>query len=119
MTSQRINEFLTFLRECEQGFHMAEADQQDANNETQDILHSLELEKHSYHERARLATVLAGVRQRRRQAKDRMAVLAPVLDWVDGNRPVVKSLERLLGDVRKMEKNAENRIYTPRKKERS
>ena len=42
--------------------------------------------------------------------KDRL----PVLEWLDANRPVVKGIERLLGNVRKVEKNTENRIYTPK-----
>lgn len=47
MTSENIDIFLSFLRECEQKYHMAEADEQEANNLTQDILHSLELKNHT------------------------------------------------------------------------
>ena len=36
-TSPHIDAFLSFLRNCEQQFHMAEADEREANNETQDI----------------------------------------------------------------------------------
>lgn len=114
MTSQGIENFLAFLRETEQRYHMAESDEQEANDETQDILHSLELQDHDYHEFARLSKELRGVRQKRRSAKDAMNETYPILDWADKNRAVIKSLERLLGDVRKAEKSTENRIYTPR-----
>lgn len=67
-----------------------------------------------YHDFARLSKELRGVRQKRRAAKDTMSETAPVLDWIDANRSTIKSLERLLGDVRKSEKNTENRIYTPK-----
>ena len=45
MTSEQIDMFLSFLRDCEQQYRMAEADEQETNNITQDILHSLELEE--------------------------------------------------------------------------
>lgn len=116
MSSGQIENFLAFLRDCEQQYRIAQAEEQDANSATQDILHSLELEEHDYRDFARLSKELRGVRQTRRRAKDAMSVLEPVLSWAEGNRTVVKSLERLLGDVRKAEKSTENRIYTPRTK---
>lgn len=116
MTSEQIDRFLTFLRDCEQRFHMAEADEQESNNTTQDILHSLELEEHDYRDYAKLGKELRLIRQKRREAKDTLSVLAPVLDWVEANRAVIKSLEQLLGNTRKAEKYTEGRIYTPRTK---
>lgn len=113
-TSGKIDAFLSFLRESGRLYHIAESDEQEANGETQDILHSLELEDHDYHEYARLSKQLKAIRQRRRTAKDMMAVLLPVLEWAEENHAVIKSLERLLGAVRKEEKNTEGRIYTPR-----
>lgn len=113
-TSQGIETFLTFMRETEQRYHIAEAEEQEANDATQDLLHIIELEDHDHDDYARLSEELKAVRQKRRKAKDTMSEAAPVLDWMDANRPVIKSLERLLGDVRKAEKNTEGRIYTPR-----
>ena len=98
--STSIEDFLTFLRTCEQSYHMAEADEQEADSITQDLLHSIE------------------VRKLRRTAKDTMGQTAPILDWIEQNRSVVKGLEQLLGAVRKAERSAENRIYTPRVKKR-
>lgn len=116
VTSEPISAFLTYLRECEQQYRMAEDDEREANLETQDILHSIELENHDYHSLACLSGELKAVRQKRRASKDTMSTTVPVLEWVDSNRTVIKSLERLLGDVRKAEKNLDNRIYTPRTK---
>ena len=114
MTSQGIENFLSYLRETEQRYHMAEADEQEANNETQDILHSLELQDHDYHDFARLSKELRGVRQKRRAAKDIMSETAPVLCWIEENRRTIQSIELLLGDERKAEKSTAHRIYTPR-----
>lgn len=113
-TSQGIETFLTFLRETERRYRIAEANEQEANDETQDLLHSIELEQHDDAEFAQLSRNLQRVRQQRRTAKDTMSETLPVLDWMDANRQVIKGLEQLLGQVRKAEKNTENRIYTPR-----
>ena len=114
MTSEKIDSFLQFLRDCEQRFHMAEADEQEANAATNDIHHSMELEEHDKIGLLQLAEELTAVRRTRRKAKDTISELTPVLDWLENNRAVVKGLERLLGDVRKAERKTENRIYTPR-----
>ena len=116
--SKPIEDFLNFLRDCEQQYHIAEAEEQEANNQTQDILHSLELEPHNYHEYARLGKELVTVRQNRRTAKDTMDMIAPVLRWKSDNRTCINSMEQLLGIVRKAEKRIENRIYMPRSKKR-
>lgn len=116
--SKNIEDFLTFLRSCEQSYHMAEADEQEANSITQDLLHSIELEEHTYHEHAKCSKELKEVRKLRRAAKDTMSQTAPILDWIEQNRSVVKGLEQLLGAVRKAERSTESRIYTPRVKKR-
>lgn len=115
--SKNIEQFLQALRDAESAYKMAEADEQEANAETQDLLHCLELEEHSYNEFAKLAKAMKCVRNKRRDAKNTMEECLPVLDWIDRNRDVVKSLEKLLGDCRKAEKFTQgNRIYTPRTK---
>lgn len=112
--SKNIENFLTFLRDCEQGYRMAEADEQEANSVTQDLLHSIELEEHTYHEHAQLSKEIRDVRKLRRAAKDTMSQTAPILDWINQNRSFLKGLEQLLGSVRKAERSTESRIYTPR-----
>ena len=50
----------------------------------------------------------------KREAKDQTDQAAPVVAWLEDHRPVVKELERLLGEVRKQERRARDRIYTPK-----
>lgn len=38
----------------------------------------------------------------------------PVVEWLDVHRPLVKELEQLLGEVRRQERRACDRIYTPK-----
>ena len=112
--SKDLERFLDFLKSAESQLDQAMAGQQEAEAETQDILHSLELEKHSYHEMAALSRKLAEIRQTRGQHKDTAAQLTPVAEWAKENDAAVRSLQRLLGDVRKTERSTQNRFYTPR-----
>lgn len=113
-SSERLAAFLDFLREAEQDYHIAAATENEGENATQDILHYFELEKYQYHQFARLAKTAGEVRRQRRQAKDKMQELKPLVDWVAENAKTVKSLERLLGELRKIEKNLAGRSYHPK-----
>lgn len=110
--SEKIAEFLAFLRESEALLRISAQNEQEANDATQDILHMLELNETAYHDGARLAQKLAEIRRQRRAAKDLYGVVAPIAAWAESNKAVIKSLERLLGDVRRAEKLMQNRTYT-------
>ncbi len=112
--SRGIENFLSYLRETEQLHSISLMNESEANDATQDILHSLELEEHNYHETAQLGKRLKEIRQSRRAAKDTIQQTYPITEWMENNRSVIKGLEQLLGRVRKEEKNTEGRFYTPR-----
>lgn len=112
--SEKLDEFLSFLRECDQEREAASAAEEEMNYKTQDLLHCLELNDNKYHDLARISKALTAVRQERREAKDREMILEPIADWVQQNGRTIKELERLLGAVRKAERNTEGRIYAPR-----
>lgn len=112
--SANLEEFLRYLRETEEQVRMAEANRVEADAATQDILHALELGQHNAADRARLAQTLREVRRQRRTAKDTLEQAGLVAAWATENHATVKSLERLLGEVRKLERYMENRVYTPK-----
>ena len=112
--STHISDFLKFLREADTIYTIADVTQKESDNETQDILHDMELDSVSYHGRARLSSALSAVRKKRRKAKDTAEIMKPVLDWKEKNRAAVKSLETVLGTVRTIEKEKENRFYVKR-----
>ena len=113
--SKIIDDFLCFLREAEQDYKIANQEEQDANGETQDILHELELLDHKYHEFAQLSKELKEIRIKRREAKNVIESTGPIISWLENNRQTVKNLEQLLGTVRKAQRSVENnKIYTPR-----
>lgn len=112
--SEKLDEFLSFLRECSQEYTVASATETEMNDKTQDLLHCLELNDNKYHELARISKALVAVRQGRREAKDKEMILEPIVDWIQQNGRTIKELERLLGAVRKAERSTEGRIYAPR-----
>ncbi|MCD7906004.1 MAG: hypothetical protein LUG24_10735 [Clostridiales bacterium] len=112
--SKYIDDFLTFLRDSRQDYNIAVAEEENTNNEILDIEHSLELDIHTYHEYAKLSKAIKAVKVRRRKAKDTRLALQHVVDWTEVNQPAIKSLERLLGVLRKEEERTENRYYNPR-----
>lgn len=112
--SEPIESFLAYCRDCGQRYRMAIDDEEEMNRITQDILHEIELEEHDYHGYAKLSKELKATRQKRREAKDTIKCLLPIVNWVESNASVLKNMERLLGDVRKAEKSLENRVYAKR-----
>ena len=54
------------------------------------------------------------MRQARRQEKDIVAQLAPVVEWAKENDVAIRRLQRVLGELRKVDRNIQNRFYTPR-----
>lgn len=83
---------------------------------TQDYLHSLELDGLKYDERAKVATQLAKCRQERRDHKDTVMVLEPLVQYLntDKGKQLVNLLREVLGKTRKVEERMENRVYYPR-----
>lgn len=88
---------------------------------TQDYLHKLELGGLDYKERAKVATQLAHCRQVRRECKDTVEVLWPLVEFLESDRGknLYNLLREALGKTRKVEERMETRVYTPRVLEES
>lgn len=113
-TSQSLSDFLEFLRKSQQDYNIAVDIELTKSKETQDILHKIELDDIKYHEYAKLAKALKSIRNERREAKNIKQQLEPLIEWVEENQSVVRGLERLLGELRKVETNVKNAHYYPR-----
>lgn len=110
----RIADFLAFLKEAEARYLSAQEDERTANDETQDILHTLEFQRYSKEQAAYLADTLSGVRQKRRRAKDDRAIAGLVVSWMTDNSKVIRSLERLQSNVQTELREKEKRSYNLR-----
>ena len=112
--SEYITGFLAYMREVITRLNIATANELEANAQTQDILHRLETEDDCNDETARLGILLREVRRKRRVARDKREALTPIVDWLTNNGTAINSLDRTLGEVRKIEKRQGNRAYAPR-----
>ena len=112
--SEHLAAFLNWLRVIQQEYDMALAELDEAENATQDILHRLKLGEDGYHNRAKLALALRKARQRRRRGKDKLTILQPVIGWLEAEQKTIKALERLLGEMRRLEKSLTGRSYHPK-----
>ena len=83
---------------------------------TQDYLHKLELDGLDYKERAKVATQLAKCRQARRECKDTVEILEPLVQFLesDKGKNLLNLVREALGKTRKVEERMETRTYIPR-----
>lgn len=109
--SEAVSGFLTFVRNCQTELPVITADLVNADKQTQDILHALELRKNSAVQLTKLAKSLTLVRRDRRVHKDNIAIMTVVCDWAKRNESAVNDLKQTLGEMRKIEKGEDERIY--------
>ena len=114
--SDQISAFLRFLRDVDSTVSIAITEQEEAENETQDILHELELQRNTYHENALLAKALTDSRKKRRRAKDSCEILDPILRWKQQNQNAIRALDKALGETRTQERNHHGRHYNQKTK---
>lgn len=76
----------------------------------------LELENLDYRERAKVATQLAQCRRIRRECKDTVEVLEPLVQFLesDKGKTLYNLVRETLGKTRKVEERMETRVYIPR-----
>ena len=113
--SEEIKGFLDFIRGCEVRYKMALEVMETENKRTQDFLHAIEFEPHA-EERSKIATRMRASRITRRESKDTIEELEPLIEFLNipANKKAVDQLTQILGKVRKAEKYHENRTYHPR-----
>ncbi len=109
--SEYISSFLKFLKDIQTDYNIALDIEKEAGKETQDILHRLELCEDGYHDMAKMSKMIKSVRLKRRKAKDTKTEAEPLIQWIRENPKTIRSLEMLLGEVRKTEKSNTNRHY--------
>ena len=114
--SNRIESFLRFCRECVDANRRASIAEMDADNQIQDILHNIELNENYPDDYILQGLALKNIRKDRREAKDVIRITYPVVQWVNQNQKTINELEKLLGAVRKAEKNTVGRMYSNRTK---
>ena len=102
-------EFLVNMKQLEQEINRVEL-------ERNDLLHELELAKLNAVEMSQVAKALRDVLKERRIYKDELAKVMTLKGFTDkyNNKFIVKDIIQVLKNLRTLEKNNENRKYTPR-----
>ena len=114
--SEVISEFLRLLEQSQKDYVWAIEEETRLERLTQDYLHMIELTDLSYHDRAKIAAKLKECRVQRREAKDTVNILEPVVEFLNNERGkmLISQLQQVLGKVRKAEKYIDQRTYTPK-----
>lgn len=110
-TSEYISDFLSFCDFATKGFNAATEAVGQADKATCDYLHQIELGE--YKDRAKTTTALAKNLRIRRENKDVVETLSPIVEWINKNQGAINTLKNVLGVVRKKERSTE-RYYYPR-----
>jgi len=114
--SQILKTFLDFVENAKSEYNFNLEAMKNEERITQDYLHMLELEGLNYRERSKIATQLVANRQARRNYKDAVEELEPIVEFFEEahNRNLINQLSQLLGQVRKVENYHQKRFYIPK-----
>lgn len=118
--SYAIGELIELLENAKKDYYWNTDEVNRLNGLQQDFLHKLELDGLNYAERAKVATKLMKCRQDRRDSKDMVQVLDPLVKYLesDKGKNMLNLMKEVLGKTRRVEKEMEHRIYVPRELER-
>lgn len=111
--SQTISDFLTMMDNAKSDYEWNNAEMKRMDALTQDYLHSLELDGLGYKGRAKMATKLAECRRERREHKDMVQCLEPLVNFLDSEKgkQTINLMREALGKTRKIEAYMETRRY--------
>lgn len=116
LPSQAIKTFLDFVDNAKSDYNYNLEAMKNEERITQDYLHKLELEGLNCRERSKIATQLVANRQARRNYKDAVEELEPIVDFFEDpqNKNLIKKMSELLGQIRKVENYHQRRFYVPK-----
>lgn len=114
--SHILKSFLDFVENARLDYNYNLEAMKNEERITQDYLHKLELEGLNYRERSKIATQLSINRQARRNYKDAVEELEPIVVFFEDqkNRAILSAMSQLLGQVRKVENYHQKRFYIPK-----
>lgn len=114
--SSTISDFIKMMEDASKDYAWNYNEVNRMDKLTQDYLHQLELGDLDYKERAKVATQLAQCRRARRECKDTVEVLEPLVQFLesDKGKNLYNLVREALGKTRKVEERMETRVYIPR-----
>lgn len=115
-TSDQLTNFINFFRSCAKEYEYYCTLLIDEEKRRTDLLHALEMDKNGYQERCKISTKLRRCLLERRAIKDRIEELESLSNFFSEpqNKNLPDKLSHVLGEIRKVERYHQNRIYKPR-----
>ena len=115
MFSVVLKSHIDFLKNLRYEYRDCEEKLKVCNQTLQDYLHSLELDDLNYKQRAKIATQIAKLRKERREYKDRIQILEPIVKHLDNNHKIIiEDICNIIGNIKQIETRLEERVYTNR-----
>lgn len=94
--SGQIEDFLKFCKSCVELNKIAAVKEIDLDNQTQDILHNIELNENYPYDYVLQGLALRNIRKERREVKDIQRITYPVVQWAKQNQKRSTSLRSCL-----------------------
>ena len=113
-TADRLTGFPDLLNYVENNWDTICDGIRQADQETQDILHEMELISFNASEGYILARKLQEIRQRRRRLKNEKEILKDIKEFYDNHKQLKIDLFKVLTKTTRTLENLENRQYVPR-----
>lgn len=79
-----------------------------------DLVHKIEFKDKTARERSKTTTRMKKCRDERRENKEYVELMEELVSFIDTNQPLIKRLEKILGNMRRIEENQGKRSYKPR-----
>ncbi len=104
LPSKQLEEFIGFVKECQETYQIAYSCVGDEDKRGQDLLHAIEFEANKY-DLHREALRLQESRRERRRNKDLVQMYEPIVQYFQGasGKKLLEELRQLLGRQRKAE----------------
>jgi len=117
-TSEYLTEHIKFLDQAKEDYNYYYEQVHEKNNAEQDYLHELELTEMTKEELLEHAKKMRENRLERRQAKDAVEVLTPIVEFLESDmgKKSLNQLKQVLGKTRNIETLQPKRTYTKRVK---
>lgn len=112
--SEMLSNILKYFREIQTTYNIAVQGADDKQLLQEDLVHKIEFIDKTAQERNKTTTALKKCRDERRKNKDKVEVLRELNEFIINNQPTIKKLEKILGDMRRIEENQSKRVYRPR-----
>ena len=112
--SERLSALLSEIREIQNLYAFSQGRIDDLELLQSDLLHKIEFNAKTAQERNKIATQLKKMRTERRKNKEAVELYKELIVFISDNQSQVKRLERILGNIRKIEEMQSNRQYKPR-----